>query len=86
MKKIVIGMVLILSMIGCTQNQKAKSFGGTATITLEKGKKLEVVTWKGEELWYLVRDRKEGEEIETYEFIEDSSFGLLEGKVIIKEQ
>lgn len=86
MRKLLLVLVLALTMVGCTQNQRAKSFGGTATITLEKGKKLEVVTWKGEELWYLVRDRRDGEEIETYEFIEDSSFGVMEGKVIIKEQ
>ena len=86
MKKLILVLIVLFTLSSCTQNQRAKSFGGNATIILEKGKKLEVVTWKNAQLWYLVRDRREGEPIETYEFIEDSSFGVMEGKVIIKEQ
>lgn len=85
MKKLLVVLVLALAMMGCTQNQRAKSFGGTATINLPKDTKLVTVTWKGEELWYLVRKRGENEKVERYEFIEDSSFGVMEGKVVLKE-
>jgi hypothetical protein len=70
---------------GCTEQQRARSLGGETTIELPKGKKLVVATWKGTELWFLTRDMREGDLIETYEFIENSSFGILQGKVTIKE-
>jgi hypothetical protein len=38
------------------------------------------------ELWYLVRDRRENESPESYEFAEKSSWGILEGKVEFVEQ
>ena len=69
----------------CTQNQRAKRWGGTANYDLECNKKLVEVTWKGEEMWFLTRDMREGEIAETYKFNEESSYGLLEGTVVIKE-
>lgn len=92
MKKIsILGIVLVLSILmvaltSCTGNRMAKKFGGTQTIELEAGKKLEVVTWKDDNLWLLTRDRVEGEKIEYYEFKESSSFGILEGTININEK
>lgn len=92
MKKIsILGIVLVLSILmvaltSCTGNQMAKKYGGTQIINLEAGKKLEVVTWKGDNLWLLTRDRNEGEKIEYYEFKENSSFGILEGTIKINEK
>jgi len=63
-----------------------KLYGGSTTIKLTLGKTLINVTWKQNEIWYLVRNRLPGEKIQKYEFIEKSSFGLLEGKVIFIEQ
>lgn len=70
----------------CTEKQRAKSLGGSFTVELPKDQKLIEATWKGEDLWYLTRPRREGEPIETYTFKEDSSFGVLEGSVIFKEK
>lgn len=79
-------IVIILSfLVGCTDNQRAKTFGGTATINLPPKTKLVTVTWKEADLWYLTRPMKEDEEPETYTFNEDSQWGLLEGTVIIQE-
>jgi hypothetical protein len=78
--------ILISMSVSCTQNQRAKNFGGTAKYDLPKGKKLLVVTWKGDDMWYLVRDAKEGETPETYQFYESSSWGLMNGKIILKEK
>ena len=86
MKKILYAVILLLFITGCTQNERAKTWGGTARVELPAGKKLLEATWKETELWYLVRDRREGEPIETYEFIEESSFGMIEGKVIFIEK
>jgi len=37
-------------------------------------------------MWYLVRDAKPGEKPETYHFFEESSFGMFEGQITLKEQ
>ena len=87
MKKLsIIIAASVLFLGGCTQNQRARSFGGTATIELDRGRKLVNVTFKQDSLWVLTREAKQGESPEIYIFKEDSSFGLMEGKVIIKEK
>jgi len=85
MKKVIYLALGLLVISSCTQNERAKSWGGTANYNLECNKKLIEVTWKGEDMWFLTRDMKEGEVAETYEFKEESSYGLLEGTVVIKE-
>ena len=90
-RKTAIGMVAaaclaVGALAGCTEQQRAKGLGGETTIELPKGKKLVMVTWKGAEIWLLTRDMREGDLIETYDFSEKSSWGLLEGKVTIKEE
>lgn len=85
MKRVVLVLVIILMVCGCTENRRAKSWGGTATENLEPGKKLVMVTWKDSNIWMLTRPMKPGEIPETYEFIEKSSLGVLSGKIIIKE-
>jgi len=82
---IVVGFLLV-SFISCTENQRAKSFGGNAKVKLEQGKKLVNVTWKEDNLWILVVDREGNETPKTYQFSEESSFGLLEGSYTIIEQ
>lgn len=81
---LLIGILAFLP--ACTQNQRAKKWGGTATVTLPAGQKLVNVTWKTDQIWYLTRPMKEGEKPETLTFQEESSFGLIEGKVIFQEQ
>ncbi len=78
--------VLLAFVAGCTENQMAKGFGGTAVVELPKGEKLVTATWKEAELWYLTRPAKAGEVPETLTFAEKSSYGMIEGKVIFKEQ
>jgi hypothetical protein len=85
-------ILLVLAIIAvsilassCTQNQRAKQFGGTAEITLPKGTKLVTATWKEANLWYMTRPMKEDEVAETYTFQEESSYGMVEGTYIIKE-
>lgn len=79
-------MVIALATVSCTENTRARTWGGTSTIDLEPGKGLVNATWKNADLWILTRDRSVDEQPETYRFSENSSFGVMEGTIIIKEQ
>jgi len=89
MKKILIGLLLLLTVSitsSCTENNIAKNYGGTMNIELKAGDKLLEATWKNDDLWILTRERRDGEAIETYKFSENSSFGVWEGTINIKEK
>lgn len=87
MKKYTILVILATLLISsCTENQRSRSFGGTSTVDIPQGQKLVNVTWKYDSLWVLTRQAKQGEMPETYTFQENSSFGIMEGVVIIKER
>jgi hypothetical protein len=65
--------------------ERAKHFGGSMTIKLDRGQKLVDVTWKESSLWYMTKPMREGDEAETYSFKEDSSYGIMQGTVIFVE-
>jgi len=79
-------MFVLLFSFSCTEQQRAKKYGGSATVELPTGKKLVNATWKMDNLWLLVEDRKEGETPKEYIFRENSSYGMLEGQIVIKEK
>ena len=85
MKKYIILLLAIITITSCTENSRAKRFGGTAEIVLPKGKKLVTATWKKNSLWYLTKDMAENDIAETYEFHEESSLGIMEGTYKIIE-
>lgn len=78
-------VVVLMSLLGCTQNERARSWGGTATVKLVPGRKLVTMTWKNSELWILTKQMPQTESPETYEFIESSNWGMVEGKVVVVE-
>ncbi len=78
-------LLALTSLIGCTENKRAKSYGGTAELTLPAGQKLVNVTWKDSNLWYLTRPMTSSDSAVIYSFHEESSFGVWEGTYIIKE-
>jgi hypothetical protein len=84
---VVTGMIVVmfLAVVGCTEQERAKNFGGSTIVELPEGKKLVMVTWKESEIWILTRDMREDDSVETYDFSEKSSWGILEGSVTIKE-
>ena len=82
---IMIIVVLAITSLNCTEQQRAKGWGGTAVIELPCNEKLVTVTWKKEQFWYLTRAMKEGEQPQRYLFRESASWGLIEGTVKIKE-
>lgn len=85
MKKLFILAIAAIAFTSCTENQRAKSFGGTANVNLEPNRKLVTVTWKEDQIWYLTRPMDSSEKAETYKFQEESSWGMIEGTVVISE-
>lgn len=74
-----------LLLTSCTENSRAKAWGGTATVDLAPNTKIISATWKESQLWYLTRPMRVDEVAETSTLTEQSSFGLVEGKVVFKE-
>lgn len=88
MKKvmIVVFAAMLMSMTGCTDNIRAKAFGGTAKVELPAGQKLVTATWKEAHLWYLTRPMQQNDIAETLTFKESSNLGFVEGTVIFVEK
>ena len=85
MKKVLSILLVAITLASCTENARVKSFGGEGTLNLPKGQKLVNVTWKETELWYLTRSMDSTDVAETYQFQEESSFGIMEGTYNIVE-
>lgn len=81
MNKFLMVAVTLLALVSCTDNQRARKYGGTETINLEPNEKFINITWKQNNLWIIVQDTVTG----NYYAREKSSFGVLEGKIIIKK-
>lgn len=77
--KLLIAIALLI-LTSCTDNQRARSWGGTETIKLEPQEKFINITWKQDNLWVIVQDTVTG----TIYAKEKSSFGVMQGKVIIQ--
>lgn len=73
------GLVAI-SLISCTQNQRARSFGGDEEVKLNPNEILINSTWKKDDLWILTQDTITKRKY----FRESSSFGILEGSIEFK--
>lgn len=88
---LVVGMMLIA---GCGNNSDIKSSGNTlarkggfsGSVNLPPGMKLVNVTYKEDSMWLLYRPMRVDEIAETYTFAEDSRWGLIEGRVEIREK
>lgn len=86
MKKIALLLLATsLLMTSCTENERAKSYGGTMTLDIPKGQKVVNVTWKEEQIWYLTRTMSAKDTAESYTFHEKSTYGINEGTVILVE-
>lgn len=85
MKKIIAVIIISLSLSSCTENYRARKFGGTTTINVERGKKVMMATWKEDDLFYMTEDMEEDYIPHNKELIESSSWGVIESKVIFKE-
>jgi uncharacterized lipoprotein YehR (DUF1307 family) len=87
MKKIIIAVsTLLISLSACTDNEMSKKYGGTSQIKLEQGRKLVNITWKEDDLWVLTAPMTQSDSARILIFEEKSSWGIIEGKVVIKEE
>jgi hypothetical protein len=80
-------LLVLLAGCGSAEQSLARDFGGTTTINLEANLKLEEITWKDDDLWYLTRPMREDEEPETHTFTEKGGLGTVfdGGTVIVVE-
>lgn len=85
MKKLFLAIVMGVIVTSCTENERVKTWGGEGTINLPKGRKLVTVTWKETQIWYLTRPMDSNDVVETYQFQEESSWGVVEGTYNIVE-
>jgi hypothetical protein len=80
-KTLAIGLLgLGLLLASCTEQSRARNWGGEEEIMLEPNEKLINMSWKGDDLWVLTIDTTTNIQY----FRESSSWGMWEGSVIIK--
>lgn len=80
---VVIGIGLFVFNI--SKQSRVKNLGESMIITLEQNQKLEEITWKNGDLWYLTRPMTDNDIAETHTFQESSRYGIFEGTVTIIE-
>jgi hypothetical protein len=79
MKKVLIVLAIVV-MISCTENSRARSWGGSETVTLKKNEVLVNLAWKNSDLWVLSKDT-----LTNVKYLrEKSSWGMVEGEIVIK--
>ncbi len=83
MKRVMTG--LLFCLFACTDNVCAKTYGGTKNVEAPPCQKVENVTWKDDQIWYVTRPFRPGEAPETHTFREESKWGVVEGAVVVKE-
>ena len=80
-----VGVAIVCFVPGCTEQIRAKSFGGKSEQEVPKGQKLVNATWKDSNLWILTRPMRDCEVAETYKFSESSAYGMMQGEITFKE-
>jgi len=79
MKKVLIILAAVFA-ISCTDNSRARHFGGNETVELPTNRILLNATWKENNLWVLTKDTITNQ---MY-FNEKSSWGVMEGTIKFK--
>lgn len=72
--------LILIGLISCTKNERARNYGGTETIELKPNEEFINITWKNDDLWVIVKNKNTGK----YYAREKSSYGMMEGTIIIK--
>lgn len=85
MRNIIFSTLLLMVISSCTENERARNYGGKETINLPKGKKLEQLTWKDHDLWIQTRDFTPLDTPQTHTFYEKSTWGMFEGEITVIE-
>lgn len=85
LSKFIITIIFLIFSSSCTKNEISRTFGGTITINVEKGKKVTMATWKDTDLFYMIEDMDSDYVPHDKMLVESSSHGIIESKVIFKE-
>ena len=80
MKKLFVLALGVVVLTSCTENARARRFGGTEEVTLKPNEVVLNVTWKESEMWICTQDTVTN----TTYFREKSAWGVMEGTVILK--
>lgn len=72
--------IALLALASCTDNERARRFGGTEQVELKPNEVVLNVTWKENEMWICTKDTTTN----TVYFREKSSWGVMEGTIILK--
>ena len=80
MKKTLITLLAIITLSSCTENQRARNFGGTEEVSLKPNEIVLNVTWKQDQMWICTKDTVTN----IVYFREKSNWGMLEGTVVLK--
>ena len=78
-------LMFMLCSVGCTEQERARNFGGVVNIKLPKGQELMEATWKNDCLFYLTRPMSDDYVPVTKVFQESSSWGVMESTVYFIE-
>ena len=78
----VIAILIIFNFVSCTDNQRAKNWGGTMNITVPAGEEFVNATWKNNDLWIITRDKANPNKFYMHE---SSNFGVMQGTVKITQ-
>ena len=79
-------LVCALTFTSCTEQFRARNFGGKIEIEVPEGYKVTSATWKEAELFYFLEPKEEGYDPKVKKFVESSSYGIWESEVVFKEK
>jgi len=80
MKKVLFLGLVLLSLLSCTENTRARHWGGKEVVTLQPNHRFINATWKEGDLWIVTEDTI----THQFYFSEKSRYGLLEGSIEFK--
>jgi hypothetical protein len=79
--KFALFVITLLALSSCTDNMRARQWGGKENIVLKPNEKLINITWKDNDMWVLTEDTL----THVNYFRESSSFGVFNGEITIKK-
>lgn len=85
MKKFLLIIATILLFASCTEQNRARNFGGEVTINVPVGYKVTSATWKEDNIFYFLEPMEDGYVPKEKKFIESSSYGVFETEVTFIE-
>lgn len=81
MNKVLMVAITLLALTSCTEQDRARHYGGTESVKLAPQERFINATWKGTDLWIVVQDTTTG----VFYMKENSALGVLEGKIIFSK-